>query len=543
MVKKPGIWLAVILGAGLALRLPGILEPWGSDQSVFAFIGEGMLHGRVPYRDLYSSTGYGIFFTYAGLLALFGGRMISLHAGDLAASLAAILIVREAARRLAGERAGLMAAALQAVFGAGIGFSALYEMGEAAGPYWSFAQRESFMGPLLAGALVLALPRAGAGPRTPGGRARWMIIGALVGLAAIFKMTAAPFFLLFAAAPLLEPKTVPLEDRFSRSVRCALFALAGFALVQLPFVAYFAANGSLGTMLQAVFIQTSEYAKLSRGSRLETFTYAHGALFAEQLPVWILAALAAAGIAKRRDRGGLLLTLAAGVAALVSVWVQGKFFGYHFLVVFPFLCILAGVAWERERGGLRPPAAPQGARFLLPALLAVWAGCFLSLNYPHLRWDLMRMAGALDEDAHAERFNEYPEHFYSYRSDREVAAYLREHAPPGASLRLVNDGGELLIFHLAPLTSPTRFTSSWYLFNQSLLEQPGTAALRAEFIDETMRARPDYLLLVFYPLADWPKLYPLDSDAKLRQFYGFIRDGYELEKSFRDGRDLYRRID
>ena len=60
-------------------------------------------------------------------------------------------------------------------------------------------------------------------------------------------------------------------------------------------------------------------------------------------------------------------------------------------------------------------------------------------------------------------------------------------------------------------------------------------------VRETIAARPDYLLLVFYPLADWPSLYPLDSDPPLKELYDFVRNDYVLERSFRDGRDLYRR--
>jgi len=546
VVKRPGWILAAIFLGALALRAPALVEPWGADQSVFAFIARRMLDGQVPYRDLWSTTGYGIFFAYAGLFLALGKNMLALHAGDLAASLAAVWLVYAAASRIAGLRAGLWAAALQALFGAGISFSALYQMGTAAAPYWSLAQRESFMGPLLAGAFLLVLPLRGGTPGGPRAAMRWTGMGALVGLAAVLKFTAAGFLPVLALAPLFDRDGGPAERRALRALVCLAAGTAGFVLAQVPFALWFAAHGALGDMIRAVFVQTSEYARLSRGTRLETALYGHGTLIGESLAVWALAAAAAAAWIARGARGPRLFAVLTAAAALASIWAQGKFFGYHFLVVFPFLTILAGAGAAEIFEGGRTASAPGApgmrlARWSVAGLLLVSAGIFGAQNYSHLRWDLLRITGLLDEAEYAERFNEYPQHFYSYRSDREVALWLRENAPPGASLRLINDGGELVIFQEADLVSPTRFTSSWYLFNQGLLNEPGTRALREEFVRETIAARPDYLLLVFYPLADWPSLYPLDSDPPLKELYSFVRNDYVLERSFRDGRDLYRR--
>ena len=543
--------LLVIVAVSILIRVPALIEPWGADQSVFAFIAHGMLEGKVPYRDLYSSTGYGIFFLYAGLFRAFGDAMIVLHLADLAAALVTVLCVWAAARRIAGPRAGLAAAALQGVLGAGISFSTLYEMATAAGPYWALAQRESFMAPLLAGSLLVVLDRGG---DRPVGRPllRAVVSGVLVGLAAVLKLTAVLFLPVLLIAPLVMARDARgLSDggRAAAPVRShALALLAGFGIAQIPFLGYFISHGALGAMASALFLQGAAYAGLSRGARVETFVCGHAMLLGETLPVWALALAGGARIVRGAVRGNALLALLSGLAALLSVWGQMKFFGYHFLVLMPFLCILAGIGFEGAMLRGRPVRQALAEDIREPYPAATWAllGVFLFLfvggNYVHLRWDVLRLAGRLTETQHIERFNEYPRHFYSARANREVALYLRQTAPAGASLRAVNDGGDLVVFHWAPLSSPTRFTSSWYLFNQALLGRAATRALRREFIEETIRARPDYLLLVYYALEDWPRIYPLDTETDIRMFYEFIRDGYRLEKRFRDGRDLYRRL-
>ncbi|MGC4066607.1 MAG: hypothetical protein QM784_18625 [Polyangiaceae bacterium] len=50
--------------------------PFGRDQGIFAVVGGGLLHGKVPYRDLWDVKTPGIFVVFALAQALFGHTMV-----------------------------------------------------------------------------------------------------------------------------------------------------------------------------------------------------------------------------------------------------------------------------------------------------------------------------------------------------------------------------------------------------------------------------------------------------------------------------------
>ena len=74
-VMELSILFLIMVGVFI-LRFPTLLQPWGADQGVYGYIASEMLEGKVPYRDMYTSTGYGVFFTYAALFKLFGNNML-----------------------------------------------------------------------------------------------------------------------------------------------------------------------------------------------------------------------------------------------------------------------------------------------------------------------------------------------------------------------------------------------------------------------------------------------------------------------------------
>ena len=571
--QRERLAFVLILLGGFALRAPTLVEPWGADPSIHAYIASGMLDGTAPYLGRFSPAGYGTFFLFAGLFKLFGVKTVVLPAADLVAGLLSVLFAGAVGRRLAGPRAGLFAAVFQAVSGSGMAFSALYEMWPTAAPYWAIGSRESFMAPLLTGALLAAIAlmespgrlhssgsRALAHPLTPYTvslhTAAWTAVGVLVGLSSVLKLTAGLFLPVFAGGILLAHSNgKPRSEGISRRVVLVFLTAgltAGFIAAQLPFLFYFFEKGAFGAMVAAIRFQTGEYATLSRTSRIETFTCGHAMMFAENLPVWILAFVGAIGTLRRRDRGAALFAVLVAAGAIASIWIQGKFFGYHYPLVLPFLSVLAGVALERDlfsgRGVIETIrssfTSSCGPVAVVPwALLAAFAFLFSAWNYPHLRWDLMRATGTLTEDQYFEHYNEFPHHESSLRATREVALWLNAHAPWGATLGLVHDGGEVVLYQWTSLRPVTRFATSWFLFADGLRHKPATSALRDEFIRTTTAARPDYLLLVYYSLDEWPTVFPLDRDPQLLAFRDFIRNEYSVVQRFRDGRELYRRLD
>lgn len=527
----------------IAIRFPTLLEPWGGDQSVFAYIASGILDGKTPYKELYSATGYGIFFTYATFFKALGTSMIALHVGDLFASLATVVTVYALSKVLFGMECAAIAGTVAAVFGSGQAFSGMVDMRGAWGTYWQLAQRETFMTPLIAGAVLCAIL---AERRQKGHLYIWA--GMLIGLAAIYKITAVIMIVVLLIFILSAAGWKPSRRNLTPPLKLCAATIAGFIAVNLPFLFYFWQRGSLGEMYRAVFVHTSVYAKLAWGNAVADAFKGNTYVLSEQLILWIITPVAAIHLAaKERSREHILLC-AWTAATLMMIWGQGKHFGYHFLLIIGPFCVLCGYGiktffkigptWTASLGAARNNVAQLCLWMLLIGNMLIFAWN----QYEYYRWSILRLLGRIDKDAYYEVFNEYPLHLYSFRSNYEVVNYLKQGGKTTASLREINGGGENIINVLTGMRSATRFTSTWYLFNKKLYQDAITRQLRKEFIEGIKAEKPNYILLVYYSMSEFRREYESPEYGDVIELMDYIQATYAVDKAFRDGRVLYKVI-
>ena len=65
-LRDPDLWLSWIAWAVIAFCSIQILTfSYGRDQGIYAVVGDGVLHGKMPYRDLWDFKPPGIFLVYA----------------------------------------------------------------------------------------------------------------------------------------------------------------------------------------------------------------------------------------------------------------------------------------------------------------------------------------------------------------------------------------------------------------------------------------------------------------------------------------------
>ena len=526
-----------------AVRLPTLVEPWGGDQGVFGFIAKSMLDGQVLYRDVYSSTGYGIMFAYAGLFKMFGVSMTAIHIGDLIAWITAVCGVFLLARLLYGREVAVLAGFIAIVTGSGRAFSGMVDMRGAWGTYWQLAQRESFMMPLFTGAVLLVILAV-----HKRNTVLALCSGALVGLAAVFKWTAVLMLALIVAYAIAAP--MPEHNRRLRHSHALVLAtLLGFVLANLPFLFYFWRNESLSDMFRAVFIHTAVYAKLSWGNIVADAFRGNTYFLAEDLFVSLMAAGALLYFVSKRPAGKENYLIGSWMfVSLWMVWGQGKFFGYHFIIlVGPFTITAAfGIrqflktmsTWKESILSSRTDMA----RLILWVMLAGSIGVFAWDYYDYYRWNALYLSGRISKQVYYEVFNEYPLHLYSFRANREVAEYLKTNAQPGATFRDINGGGETVINFLTGMKTATRFTSTWYLFSKKLYGDVLTTQLRQELIQGVETEKPEYIMLVYYTANEFRDEYPKPEYGDVWNLMDYVEQNYVLEKEFRDGRVLYRRI-
>jgi hypothetical protein len=537
------IWIVLgIMLVTVAVRLPTLVEPWGGDQAVFGYIADGMLKGDVPYQSLYTSTGYGIVFAYALFFKIFGTHMAAIHLGDLAAWLMTVWLVYALTRRLYGRECAVIAATAAVLFGCGRAFSGMVDLRGGWGTYWQLAQRETFMTPLLTGSLLLGIWADSHKKLHP-----WFWSGALIGLAAAFKMTAVlmsgVLFLYIILGSRSQSRT-----RIKNILYPGILTVLGFIAANIPFLIYFWRHGALHDMYRAVVVHTSIYAKLTWGNIVADAFRGNAYILSENLFLWIMSAGALIYLLMCRRRKETYLVLGWIIVALWMVWGQGKFFGYHFFIMIAPLSVLTGLGMKQFmktmptwRESIMAARNEMTQAFLW--MMLAWSAMMLVWNsYEYCRWHILYASGRISKEAYYEVFNEYPLHLYSFRANREVADYLKHNASPGATFRDINGGGESLVNFLAGMKSVTRFTSTWYLFNKQLYHNPLTAQLRQEFIDGVTAQKPDYIMLVYFTEAEFRKEYPESSYPDIWKLIDYLGRNYRLVESFRDGRVLYQRI-
>lgn len=110
-----GCALAVVLLLTASARWQWLSMPLERDEGEFAYIGEQILSGIPPYRDVANLKWPGTYAMYALGMAVFGRTTEGIHALLMVVNLASILVLFLIARRLAGHAAASTAAAALAL--------------------------------------------------------------------------------------------------------------------------------------------------------------------------------------------------------------------------------------------------------------------------------------------------------------------------------------------------------------------------------------------------------------------------------------------
>ena len=80
--------IVLAMAAALVLvRLPSIVQPMGADQALYAYVGERIRAGGLPYRDAWDQKPPAVHFLYAGMRSLWSSDAV-VPAADIAAAAA-----------------------------------------------------------------------------------------------------------------------------------------------------------------------------------------------------------------------------------------------------------------------------------------------------------------------------------------------------------------------------------------------------------------------------------------------------------------------
>lgn len=320
MLLVIGILVPAMMAGNLAPRLPD------RDSGVFLYAGQRILQGDVPYRDFWDHKGPAIFYINAlGLLIGQGSEVGVWVLEAFAVGLAGILGYVVMRREFGSGSALLASAAWLAAVGYAI----------RPGNY-----TEEFGLPLQFGALLLfSQSEARKAPRIS-------LVGVGASLAALvllrpnnaaLPLSILAFLVLDAIAP----------GRRARRLADVATLLVGFAIVMGGVLAYFAAEGALAEMWDAVVVYNATYMRADLFARVDAITEGLRLLAPSGLGVlgsigWIGCVVRWIWGGGRRARSTIeQIAVIALVAEFAMVAAAGRSLNHYFATWLPTLALLA----------------------------------------------------------------------------------------------------------------------------------------------------------------------------------------------------------
>jgi 4-amino-4-deoxy-L-arabinose transferase-like glycosyltransferase len=310
-------WAAVILFY-IVVRVQLLDVPLDRDEGVFGSIGQGILRGELPYRDLYDHKPPGLYYLIALAVALgpdtAAGLPGFLHVWNFLALIALALL----ARRMAGPKAALWTAAIYAVISAAPsvqGFTASAELLAIA----------PFAGSLAVAAYALAAD----------GRKRDLLMiaaGALAGFAFLIKP---PY-----ALPILATLLFLRAEGGARWKRDAIAWVAGGAILGVLVALAFAGVWKEFWYWNAT--HNAAYRDQSWDGWRGRLSMVIGILTPDLVVPFLLAAAGCAWAFMKRQRYALFLAVLLVLSALSCVQ-SGYLYLHYFAQVLAALALAAGI--------------------------------------------------------------------------------------------------------------------------------------------------------------------------------------------------------
>jgi len=444
-VRDPDAWLRAAAVAVVTLSaLQILLFPFGRDQGIYALIGDGMLDGRVPYRDLWDFKPPGIYLVYALAEGVFGKTMLAPRLLEVIGLVVVVACSTRLCDTFFGNRtAGYLGGAVAALIHAELEF-------------WHTGQPETFGGMLTMVALVLT------GVEGKRSRKVWRFaaIGAVLSCAALLKPPLGGATLVSAAY--LATREQQQSGSSRAALRPVLAICAGFLVPIAMTAVWFKARGGLDALVWTMRDFAPGYTALGWEGQ-----HAAGMFYYALLEAFFkFSALAAAGVIAAitttpmnlREREGVFLILGVIAVHVTGIAMQGKFFAYHYGSTLPLVALLAGLGlyklWRRCLSG------GAGGVFAFIAFVAVCVAMRQAVtDLPQDFWDRSALRMRYLFSTHKNR-DELEERLgtvadVSLAADRAVARELRARTRSNAPVLVW--GFEPIVYWLADRRPATRF--------------------------------------------------------------------------------------
>ena len=446
-----GIFLAgVVL---VRLRLLGL--PLERDEGEYAYMAQQLLQGILPYTEAHSMKFPGIYFAYAGVLAIFGQSPVAIHLSLLFVNLATAFLLFLLGRNLLGLSAGVAA---------GVSFGVL-TLSPALQGVWANSEHFVLL-PAIGGILLL---------RTAQDRpARFFFSGLLLGCALLIKQHAI-FFCLFGVM-YLGFRVVTQPQLFKKPfLGCGLFAAGGLAPVIFIALLYGVTGNFSDFWFCTVQYATEYVAMTSPDSGFENFKYNFAQILESNFPILWLSLLGLASMAWRKEVGQEYLFLIGFFVCSFLAITPGLYFRPHYFLLWaPALSLLAGAGFA----SLVSISSPRLKTVVPVAILTLALGLSVLMQK-----EFFFTLPVIKATRLIYGLNAFPESL-------EVAQYIRDHSQKTDKIAVL--GSEPQIHFYSQRKSATR-----HLYMYPLMEKHTYARqMQAEMMQEIEEAQPKFIVVV-----------------------------------------------
>lgn len=441
----------ISLGVVVWVRLRLLGVPLERDEGEYAYMAQQFLQGVLPYTESQSMKFPGIYFVYAGILAVFGESPVSIHLSLLMVNLATAFLLFLLGRNLLNLFAGIAAA---------VCFSVLTLSPSMQG-FWANSEHFVLL-PALGGILLLRMAQDQ--PE------RFFFSGLLLGCALLIKQHAI-FFCLFGIVYLGSRFVRPSQPMKKPFLYIGLFAAGGLAPVIFTGLLY-GASGNFSYFWFCTVQYASEYVSMvSAGDGFENFKYNFAQILESNFPILWLSLIGLASVAWRK--GGEYFFLVGFFMFSFLAITPGLYFRPHyFLLWMPALALLAGAGFESLFSFSRlKNLIPVGVLTLALGLtVMIQKDFFFTLPVP----EATRLIYGMNP----------------FSESLEIAKYIRDHSKKESRIAVL--GSEPQIHFYSQRKSATR-----HLYVYPLVEKhPYARKMRAGMIREIEEKGPEFIVVV-----------------------------------------------
>jgi hypothetical protein len=475
------VWLAIVLGIVLILRIPTFFEPFSyGDEMIYLTLGEGIRRGLTLFKDIYDNKPPLLY-----LLAALAGNVFWFKAILAFWNTITIVLFWHLSQALFPKK-------LKIIQIATIIFAFLTTIPLLEG---HIANAEIFMiGPTIAAFLLLLTRKANI--------KNLLTAGVLFALAALFKIPAAfdvgaivVFWLITAGLK---------REALKETARKTLYLALGFAIpIVFSFLWYLAA-GALGDYLKAAFLQNLGYLSSWRGGTTEPF-------LVRNLPLLIRATVVAAIVVvlylkkSRLSKQFIFICLWLGFALFAATLSERPYPHYLLQAVGP-IAFLLGIVFAEKTIEQSLAIIPLGLALFVPVYYKFW---YYSSTPYYLRFINFAL-GKTDKAQYFASFGERVNRNY------QIADFLVKSSSPNDPVFVWGPDGSA-IYALARRLPPGKYVIDYHIKDYS------SKAEQAELLTQK---NPKFIILL--PDAEpFAEILPLIRRSYLRIL---TLDGAEIWK-------------